>query len=41
MIIYNVTIKVDNDVADAWVKWMKNGITPMGLTMAISAIRGL
>ena len=23
MIIYNVTIKVDNDVADAWVKWMK------------------
>ena len=24
MIIYNVTIKVDNDVADAWVAWMKN-----------------
>ncbi len=24
MIIYNVTIKVDTDVADAWVAWMKN-----------------
>lgn len=24
MIIYNVTIKVDNDVADVWVAWMKN-----------------
>ncbi len=23
MIIYNVTIKVDNDAADAWVAWMK------------------
>lgn len=23
MIIYNVTIKVENDAADAWVKWMK------------------
>jgi Domain of unknown function (DUF4286) len=23
MIIYNVTVKVDNQVADAWVKWMK------------------
>jgi hypothetical protein len=23
MIIYNVTIKVQNDVADAWVNWMK------------------
>ena len=24
MIIYNVTVKVDNDVADAWVAWMKS-----------------
>ena len=24
MIIYNVTVKVDNDVADAWVEWMKS-----------------
>ena len=24
MIIYNVTIKVDNQVADAWVQWMKS-----------------
>jgi hypothetical protein len=23
MIIYNVTIKVESDVADAWVNWMK------------------
>lgn len=23
MIIYNVTIKVDNEVADAWLDWMK------------------
>ena len=23
MIIYNVTVKVDNDVADEWVQWMK------------------
>ncbi len=23
MIIYNVTIKIDNGVADEWVKWMK------------------
>jgi hypothetical protein len=23
MIIYNVTVKVENAVADAWVKWMK------------------
>ena len=23
MIIYNVTLKVDNSVADAWVLWMK------------------
>jgi len=23
MIVYNVTIKVVNEVADAWVKWMK------------------
>jgi Domain of unknown function (DUF4286) len=23
MIIYNVTIKVENEVADAWVNWMK------------------
>ena len=23
MIVYNVTIKVDNEVADDWVKWMK------------------
>ena len=23
MIIYNVTIKVNNDVADAWLTWMK------------------
>jgi hypothetical protein len=23
MIIYNVTIKVENDSAEAWVKWMK------------------
>ncbi len=23
MIIYNVTIKVENDAADAWVNWMK------------------
>lgn len=23
MIIYNVTIKVNNDVADEWVQWMK------------------
>lgn len=24
MIIYNVTIKVDNETADDWVKWMKS-----------------
>lgn len=24
MIIYNVTLKVDSDIADAWVKWMKS-----------------
>ncbi len=24
MIIYNVTVKVDNDVAAAWVEWMKS-----------------
>jgi hypothetical protein len=24
MIIYNVTIKVGNEVADAWVEWMKS-----------------
>ena len=24
MIIYNVTVKVDNDAADAWVGWMKS-----------------
>lgn len=24
MIIYNVTIKVENDIADAWLQWMKN-----------------
>ncbi len=24
MIIYNVTIKVDNTAAEAWVEWMKN-----------------
>ena len=24
MIIYNVTVKVENDAADAWVDWMKN-----------------
>ena len=24
MVIYNVTIKVDNEVADAWVEWMKS-----------------
>lgn len=24
MIIYNVAIKVDNDIADAWVAWMKH-----------------
>jgi hypothetical protein len=23
MIIYNVTLKVDTDIADAWVRWMK------------------
>lgn len=23
MIIYNVTVKVDNEVADLWVNWMK------------------
>lgn len=23
MVIYNVTVKVDNEVADAWVRWMK------------------
>lgn len=23
MIIYNVTVKVENEVADAWVNWMK------------------
>jgi hypothetical protein len=24
MIIYNVTIKVENEIADAWLQWMKS-----------------
>jgi len=28
MIIYNVTIKVDNDIAKEWVQWMKNEHMP-------------
>lgn len=28
MIIYNVTIKVDNSAADAWVNWMKDEHIP-------------
>ncbi len=28
MIIYNVTVKVDADVADAWVQWMKQEHIP-------------
>ena len=28
MIIYNVTIKIDNGVADEWVKWMKTEHMP-------------
>jgi len=28
MIIYNVTIKIDNSVADAWVAWMKSEHMP-------------
>lgn len=28
MIIYNVTIKVDNSIADEWVKWMKDEHMP-------------
>ena len=28
MIIYNVTIKVENDIADEWVQWMKQEHMP-------------
>jgi uncharacterized protein (DUF608 family) len=28
MIIYNVTLKVDNDIADAWVQWMNSEHIP-------------
>ncbi len=28
MIIYNVTVKVDNDIAHEWVKWMKQEHIP-------------
>jgi hypothetical protein len=28
MIIYNVTVKVDNSIADEWVKWMKGEHMP-------------
>ncbi len=28
MIVYNVTIKVDNEVADTWVSWMKSEHMP-------------
>jgi Domain of unknown function (DUF4286) len=28
MIIYNVTIKIDNPIADAWLQWMKEEHIP-------------
>lgn len=28
MIIYNVTVKVENEIRDEWVKWMKNKHIP-------------
>jgi hypothetical protein len=28
MIVYNVTIKVENDIAEEWVKWMKEEHMP-------------
>ena len=28
MVIYNVTVKVDTDAAEAWVKWMKEEHIP-------------
>ncbi len=28
MIIYNVTLKVENDIADEWVRWMKEEHIP-------------
>jgi hypothetical protein len=28
MIIYNVTVNVDNEIADDWVEWMKNKHIP-------------
>lgn len=28
MIIYNVTLKVESDVADSWLSWMKNEHIP-------------
>lgn len=28
MIVYNVTIKVENDIADEWVMWMKEEHVP-------------
>lgn len=28
MILYNVTIKVDNDAAEEWVQWMRNEHIP-------------
>jgi hypothetical protein len=28
MIIYNVTINIDNEVHDQWFKWMKNNYIP-------------
>lgn len=28
MIIYNVTVKVENDIAEQWVKWMKEEHIP-------------
>ena len=30
MIIYNVTVKVDNSIGDAWLQWLKERTYPGG-----------
>lgn len=39
MIIYNVTIKVENEVADSWLKWMKEEHIPdlLGTKLIVDA----
>jgi transposase len=35
MIIYNVTVKVDNDIAQDWVQWMKEEHMPELMTTGL------